>query len=206
MRCAFVGCMEKAREHSDYCAVHSANDRCTFNGCNRLSEMRQDRCTKHKRNVCTVMGCREEAEYNGKMCKDHAMRFVGGEDLQFEDGSMIPADPSSQYKPKYGVWEHHKTKDQYEITGFGIDENTMQPVVIYTKITPISNEVWIRPCSQFFEHGRFVLVRYNTTRPPADDRPFTDGRIPNTQIILIICLAGVLLLTWMISIFIGVKL
>ena len=60
-------------------------------------------------------------------------------------------DPSS--KSKYGWWRHRKG-GLYEIIGFGIDENTMKPVVIYHGCRDIGS-VWTRPCTEFFD-GRFV--------------------------------------------------
>lgn len=63
---------------------------------------------------------------------------------------MTISDPSSS--PRFpGVWTHSKG-GEYRIIGFGIIEATMEPSVIYESTT--SGQVWIRPCSEFFD-GRF---------------------------------------------------
>jgi hypothetical protein len=69
---------------------------------------------------------------------------------------MTIRDPSSQHVPKFGWWQHVKTKDRYEILAFAIEERTMIPVVVYKCDGPMSSPVWTRPCSEFFEVARFV--------------------------------------------------
>jgi hypothetical protein len=69
---------------------------------------------------------------------------------------MTIRDPSSQYVPKFGYWQHVKTKNRYEILAFAIEERTMIPVVVYKQLGSVSNPYWTRPCSEFFEIARFV--------------------------------------------------
>lgn len=65
--------------------------------------------------------------------------------------AMTIADSSSQ--SKFGYWTHRKG-GQYEIVGFGIQEQDLVPVVVYRSLG--EPEVWwTRPCAEFFD-GRFV--------------------------------------------------
>jgi hypothetical protein len=66
---------------------------------------------------------------------------------------MTIRDPSSQEKYPH-MWTHVKTGKNYVIISFGIIEKTMQPSVIYSEYTH-RDQVWVRPCSEFFD-GRFT--------------------------------------------------
>lgn len=65
---------------------------------------------------------------------------------------MTIADPSSQ--PRFGWWEHVKTKQSYTILAFGLIEKTLEPSVVYQGP---NGQVWIRPATEFFD-GRFKQV------------------------------------------------
>jgi hypothetical protein len=66
---------------------------------------------------------------------------------------MTIPDPSSHPEPAPEIlWVHKKTNSPYRILRFAVQEDTLQPVVVYEALS--DGSVWIRPCSQFFD-GRF---------------------------------------------------
>lgn len=61
-------------------------------------------------------------------------------------------------------WHHIKSGGVYEILEFGLIEASLTPCVIYRLIS--GGNVWIRPCSEFFD-GRFEPI----VQEPIDDAP-----------------------------------
>lgn len=53
-------------------------------------------------------------------------------------------------------WYHYKTRHFYEVIGFGLNEATLTPVVIYRQVGE-NGPMWVRPCAEFFD-GRFRQV------------------------------------------------
>jgi hypothetical protein len=59
--------------------------------------------------------------------------------------------------PKPSIWKHEKTGTLYRLIGFGIQEETLQPIVMYSEANKIDATVWTRTCVKFFD-GRFTQV------------------------------------------------
>lgn len=70
-------------------------------------------------------------------------------------------------------WKHRKTQKIYRIREFGINEEGLYPVVIYS---PVDNpdSIWVRPCYEFFD-GRFMAQAAALTSPEPRMKAFARG-------------------------------
>ena len=62
-------------------------------------------------------------------------------------------------------WQHAKSGKVYKIVGFGLEEATLTPVVVYEGKSENGEawQTWTRPCWEFFD-GRFQMT--GNTPPP----------------------------------------
>lgn len=70
---------------------------------------------------------------------------------------MTIPDPSSHPEWDQVLWIHMKTGHRYTILYHGLQEASLEPVVIYT-LHDEDGPVWVRPAKEFFD-GRFVPNR-----------------------------------------------
>ncbi len=67
----------------------------------------------------------------------------------YTSGTAATNDPTCYFGC---TWVHQKTKREYEIVCFAIEETTLTPVVVYRSMGDCVT--WTRPCAEFFD-GRF---------------------------------------------------